>query len=107
MKYLLIGSVLALAACATPPQDNLQSLGNSQHAPSMVARCIAANWANNSGKTVYLQHTLAGDRAFDVYVPGQQAPGGAAAVVRPDGPGSWVGFRGDGGSAAGSVNTCL
>jgi hypothetical protein len=53
---------------------------------------------------------MANDQAMDVYVPGQQPPGGAAAVVRPNGSGSWVGFRsgsGAGSDASGSITGCL
>lgn len=109
MKYPLVASVLALAACAAPPAGNVQSVGQSQNSPSAVARCIATKWANASGQTVYMQHEIAGDRAFNVFVPGQQPPNGAAALVRPatGGPGSSVSFRGDVGSAASSVSTCL
>ena len=49
---------------------------------------------------------------MDVYVPGQQPPSGAAAIVRPNwsGPGSWVGFRAAGGAgsdATGDIQGCL
>ena len=55
---------------------------------------------------------LANNQAMDVYVPGQQPPNGAAAVVRPSytGKGTWVGFRANGaaGSAAtGAISGCL
>ncbi|CAG9202090.1 conserved exported hypothetical protein [Paraburkholderia tropica] len=110
MRHLIVISTLAVAACAAPaPDTSIQSLGQSAHPPAAVAQCIAANWANSSGQTVYMQHVLANGTAFDVYAPGQQPPGGTAAVVRPamSGPGSSVGLRGSGGNAAGSVNTCL
>jgi len=107
MKYPFVVSVLALAACAAPGPDNSNSIGQSQQSPSAVAQCIATNWANSSGQTVYMEYVLAGGRAFNVYVPGQQPPSGAAALVRPNGSGSSVGFRGAGGNAAGSVSKCL
>lgn len=55
---------------------------------------------------------LANDQAVDVYVPGQQPPNGAAAVVRPSytGKGSWVGFRGNGAAgsnATSAISACL
>jgi hypothetical protein len=61
---------------------------------------------------VVSQDTLANDQAMDVYVPGQQPPSGAAAVVRPSysGPGSWVGFRANGAAgsdATSSISACL
>ncbi|MGA7817519.1 MAG: hypothetical protein WCA53_32210, partial [Caballeronia sp.] len=61
---------------------------------------------------VVSQNTLANDMASDVYVPGQQPPSGAAAVVRPSytGSGTWVGFRtagGAGGDATGAIQGCL
>ena len=45
---------------------------------------------------------MANNQAMDVYVPGQQPPNGAAALVRPSWTGNsktWVGFRA--GSGAG------
>jgi hypothetical protein len=58
------------------------------------------------------QDTLANDQAVDVYVPGQQPPSGAAAVVRPawSGSGTWVGFRASGAAgsqATGDIQACL
>ena len=55
---------------------------------------------------------MANDQAMDVYVPGQQPPSGAAAVVRPaySGSGTWVGFRSNGGpgsDATGAITGCL
>jgi hypothetical protein len=49
---------------------------------------------------------------MDVYVPGQQPPNGAAAVVRPSntGKGTWVGFRAGGAGssdATGAISGCL
>ncbi|OLL27997.1 hypothetical protein BTH42_29865 [Burkholderia sp. SRS-W-2-2016] len=107
MKYPFFVSVLALAACASPGPEQGSSIGQSQQPPAAVARCIATGWANASQQTVYMEHQLAGDRSFNVYVPGQRPPGGAAALVRPNGAGSSVGFRGEGGAAAGSVSKCL
>jgi hypothetical protein len=109
MRHLLFVPVLAVAACAAPAPENVQSVGQSAHAPAAVAQCIALNWANSSGQTIYMQHVLANDRAFDVYAPGQKPPGGSAAVIRPapTGTGSSVGLRGGGGNAASSVNACL
>lgn len=109
MRYLIVIPALALAACAAPMPENTQSVGQSAHTPAAVAQCIASNWANNSGQTVYIQYVLANNQAFDVYAPGQQPPSGAAAVVRPatSGPGSSVGFRGVSGNAASFANNCL
>jgi hypothetical protein len=109
MRYLIVVPALALAACAAPMPENTQSVGQSAHTPAAVAQCIASNWANSSGQTVYMQYVLANNQAFDVYAPGQQPPNGAAAVVRPatSGPGSSVGFRGGSSSASGSINNCL
>jgi hypothetical protein len=75
----------------------------------MVAQCIAVNWANSSQQTVYSQYIYANDTAFDVFVPGTQAPGGSAAIVRPSptGSGTSVGFRGPDSNAASSINQCL
>lgn len=49
---------------------------------------------------------------MDVYVPGQQPPNGAAAVVRPSysGKGTWVGFRAGGAGssdATSAISGCL
>jgi len=109
MRHLIFIPALAVAACAAPAPDNIQSVGQSAHAPAAVAQCIALNWANSSGQTIYMQHVLANDQAFDVYAPGQQPPGGTAAVIRPasSGSGSSVGLRGGSSNAASSVNTCL
>jgi hypothetical protein len=85
-------------------------VGQSQQPPKVVASCIAQKWADASQQQVVSQNTLANDQAVDVYVPGQQPPNGAAAVVRPaySGPGTWVGFRGTGGSnATGAISGCL
>lgn len=55
---------------------------------------------------------MANDQAMDVYVPGQQPPNGAAAVVRPSytGKGTWVGFRASGAAgsdATSAISGCL
>ncbi|MDR6392189.1 hypothetical protein J2801_005317 [Paraburkholderia phenoliruptrix] len=55
---------------------------------------------------------MANDQAVDVYVPGEQPPNGAAAVVRPSysGKGSWVGFRANGAAgsdATSAISSCL
>jgi hypothetical protein len=59
------------------------------------------------------QTNLANNQAVDVYVPGQQPPNGAAAIVRPawsQTAKTWVGFRGGAGGgsdAAGDISGCL
>jgi hypothetical protein len=112
VKYLpLIALTVAISACAAQPPAGVQSVGQSQQPPKAVATCIAQKWADASQQQVVSQNTLANDQAMDVYVPGQQPPNGAAAVVRPayNGPGTWVGFRGNaaGGQATGAISGCL
>jgi hypothetical protein len=114
VKYLpLIALTVALSACAGQPPAGVQSVGQSQQPPAAVGTCIAHKWADASQQQVVTQTTLANDQAMDVYVPGQQPPNGAAAVVRPSytGKGTWVGFRssnGTGGSQATSaISGCL
>ena len=112
MKYLpLIALTVAISACAAQPPVGVQSVGQSQQPPAAVAQCIAHKWADGTQQQVVSQATLANDQAVDVYVPGQQPPNGAAAVVRPaNGNGSWVGFRGNGaagGDATSSISACL
>ncbi|WP_434110098.1 hypothetical protein [Paraburkholderia caffeinilytica] len=113
MKYLpLIALTVAISACAAQPPAGVQSVGQSQQPPKAVATCIAQKWADGSQQQVVSQDTLANDQAVDVYVPGQQPPNGAAAVVRPSysGPGSWVGFRANGAAgsdATSSISACL
>lgn len=113
MKYLpLIALVVAVSACAAQPPAGVQSVGQSQQPPKAVAQCIAQKWADGSQQQVVSQDTMANDQALDVYVPGQQPPTGAAAVVRPayTGTGSWVGFRANGAAgsdATGAITACL
>jgi hypothetical protein len=113
VKYLpLIALTVAISACAAQPPAGVQSIGQSQQPPKAVAQCIAQKWADGSQQQVVSQDTMANDQALDVYVPGQQPPNGAAAVVRPSysGSGTWVGFRsnGAGGSdATGAISGCL
>ncbi|SAK57930.1 hypothetical protein AWB81_01668 [Caballeronia arationis] len=113
MKYLsLLAMTVAISACAAQPPAGVQQVGTSQKAPKVVAQCISQKWADKSQQQVVSQNTLANDQALDVYVPGQQPPAGAAAVVRPNwtGPGSWVGFRASGAAgseATGDIQTCL
>lgn len=113
MKYLpILAMTVAISACAAQPPANVSQVGTSQQPPKVVTQCIAQKWADKSQQQVVSQDTLANDMAADVYVPGQQPPNGAAAVVRPNysGPGSWVGFRaaGAGGSdATGDIQACL
>lgn len=114
MKYLpLIALTVAISACAAQPPAGVQSVGQSQQPPKAVASCIAQKWADGSQQQVVSQTMLANDRAVDVYVPGQQPPNGAAAVVRQsyNGPGTWVGFRGGnsaaGSNATGAISGCL
>lgn len=102
----------ALCACAAQPPAGVQSLGTSQQPPSAVGHCIAQRWADKTQQQVVSQITLANNMAMDVYVPGQQPPNGAAAVVRPNyqGPGTWVGFRSSGGAGSDAmpdVSACL
>ena len=112
MKYLpLIALTVAISACAAQPPAGVQSVGQSQQPPKAVAQCIAHKWADGTQQQVILQDTMANDQAMDVYVPGQQPPTGAAAVVRPgSGTGSWVGFRSNGAAgsdATGAISGCL
>lgn len=113
MKYLpLIALTVAISACAAQPPAGVQSVGQSQQPPKAVAQCIAQKWADGSQQQVVSQDTMANDQAMDVYVPGQQPPNGAAAVVRPaySGSGTWVGFRSNGGAgsnATGAITGCL
>ncbi|CAG4892293.1 hypothetical protein [Paraburkholderia saeva] len=112
MKYLpLIALTVAISACAAQPPAGVQSVGQSQQPPKVVGQCIAKKWADKSQQQVVSQNTLANDAAMDVYVPGQQPPSGAAAVVRPSytGSGTWVGFRsgGGGGGDTSDITACL
>ncbi|MBB5503958.1 hypothetical protein [Paraburkholderia atlantica] len=115
MKYLpLIALTVAISACAAQPPAGVQSVGQSQQPPRAVATCIAQKWADSSQQQVVSQSILANDQAMDVYVPGQQPPNGAAAVVRPSysGKGTWVGFRAGGAgagasNATGAISGCL
>jgi hypothetical protein len=112
VKFLpLIALTVAVSACAAQPPAGVQSVGQSQQPPRAVAQCIAQKWADGTQQQVISQDTMANDQAMDVYVPGQQPPNGAAAVVRPgNGTGSWVGFRsagGAGGEATGAISGCL
>jgi hypothetical protein len=114
LKFLpLIALTVAVSACAAQPPAGVQSVGQSQQPPRAVATCIAHKWADSSQQQVVLQSTLANDQAMDVFVPGQQPPNGAAAVVRPSytGKGTWVGFRsggaGGGSNATGAISGCL
>jgi hypothetical protein len=114
VKHLpLIALTVAISACAAQPPAGVQSVGTSQQPPATVGKCIAQKWADKSQQQVVSQDTLAWDRAVDVYVPGQQPPNGAAAVVRPSyqGSGTWVGFRpgagGAGADATSDISACL
>lgn len=112
MKYLpIIAMAVAISASAAPPAA-VQSVGTSQQPPRAVGQCIAKKWADKSQQQVVAQNTLANDQAMDVYVPGQQPPNGAAALVRPAlrGAGTWVGFRasaGAGSDATSDISACL
>lgn len=112
MKYLPIMAVSVLfSACAMQPPAGVRPIGKSAKAPAEVAQCIAQKWADTSQQPVTSQVTIANNQGVDVLVPGQ-APGGAAAVVRPAwrGPGSWVGYRAGGtanSDATGDINGCL
>lgn len=113
MKYLpIIAMAVAISACAAQPPAGVQSVGTSQQPPKVVGQCIAKKWADKTQQQVVAQDTLANDAAMDVYVPGQQPPNGAAAVVRPSysGKGSWVGFRANGAAgsdATSAISSCL
>ncbi|SOE62857.1 hypothetical protein SAMN05414139_02198 [Burkholderia sp. D7] len=112
MKYLpILAMTVAISASAAPMSPGVSQVGTSQQPPKAVAQCIAQKWADKSQQQVISQDTLANDMAADVYVPGQQPPDGAAALVRPNysGPGTWVGFRaaGSGSDAAGDIQACL
>lgn len=113
MKYLpMLALTVAISACAAQPPMGTTSVGNSAQAPKVVAQCIAQKWADKSQQQVVSQDALANDQAIDVYVPGQQPPSGAAAMVRPamSGSGSSVGFRAAGSSgsdATGDIQACL
>ena len=107
----LLALTVAFSASAAQPVA-VQQVGTSQKAPKVVAQCVAQKWADKSQQQVVSQDALANDQAVDVYVPGQQPPNGAAAVVRParSGPGTWVGFRASGAAgsqATGDIQTCL
>ncbi|WP_231755900.1 MULTISPECIES: hypothetical protein [unclassified Burkholderia] len=92
----------------------MKNVGQSQKPAPDVSACIAKTWADKSQQQVVTQNVLANGLAADVYVPGQQPPNGAAAVVRPAFSGNAktsVGFRAGSGSAdgaaAGDINSCL
>jgi hypothetical protein len=113
VKFIpLLALTVAISACAAQPPAGVQQVGTSQKAPKAVAQCVAQKWADKSQQQVVSQDTLANDQAADVYVPGQQPPSGAAAVIRPGltGSGSWVGFRASGAAgsqATGDIQACL
>jgi hypothetical protein len=112
VKYLPIIAVSVLfSACATQPAASVQPVGTSAKAPADVAQCIAQKWADSTQQPVTSQVTIANNLGVDVLAPGQ-APGGAAAVIRPAvrGPGSWVGYRAGGvadANVVSSINGCL
>jgi hypothetical protein len=111
-KYFPLIALVAAASAFAQSPAGIQSVGQSQQAPQAVAQCIAKKWADNSQQQVISQATLANEMAVDVYVPGQQPPSGAAAVVRPSnsGKGTWVGFRSGGatgGDATSAISACL
>jgi hypothetical protein len=108
----LLALTVAFSACAAQPPAGVQQVGTSQKAPKLVAQCVAQKWADKSQQQVVSQNTLANDQAADVYVPGQQPPTGAAAIIRPapSGSGTWVGFRASGAAgsqATGDIQACL
>lgn len=113
MKYApLLALTIAISACAAQPPAGVQQVGNSSKPPKVVAQCVAHAWADKTQQQVVSQDVLANDGAVDVFVPGQQPPNGAAAVVRPapQGPGTWVGFRASGSAgseATGDIQACL
>ncbi|CAN7775452.1 hypothetical protein LJR296_007651 [Cupriavidus necator] len=117
MKYPLIALIIAVSGCASPPPSQppakppsgVQPVGQSQLVPKAAANCIGGKWAASSGQQVFMQYMLANDQAFDVYVPGQQPPNGAAAVVRQasSGTGSWLGSRGVDSNATSAISQCM
>jgi hypothetical protein len=113
LPFLLVTATTLTACATTPMPPNAQSVGESQQPVAAVAQCIAQKWADRSQQTVISQVIVANNQAMDVYVPGQQPPNGAAAVVRPSWTGNsktWVGFRpgSAGGSGTGAdVSGCL
>jgi hypothetical protein len=114
-KIVLAAAVTAaLGACANQPiPAGAQSVGTSQQPPNAVAQCISKKWADKSQQQVISQTTMANNQAVDVYVPGQQPPNGAAALVRPAWSANgktWVGYRagaGASGDATGDISACL
>ena len=116
MKIAFVTLVIAVTGCASQPASpppssqpsDVRPIGQSQLAPRAAATCIAQKWANSTQQIVYMQHVFANDTAFDVYVPGQQIPGGSAALVRPapSGSGSAVGFRGTETADTGAIGQC-
>ncbi|MDT6963141.1 MULTISPECIES: hypothetical protein [unclassified Cupriavidus] len=115
MKYPFIVALCAatLTGCAMspytpPPTQATRPIGESKLAPKAAAQCIGQKWADATRQQVFMQYMLANDQAFDVYVPGQQPPNGAAAVVRKStsGPGSWLGYRGQDNGEAAAISQC-
>ncbi|SOE86943.1 hypothetical protein SAMN05446935_7475 [Burkholderia sp. YR290] len=113
MKHLpAIAIIVVLSACAARSPTDVQTVGTSQQPAKTVGHCIAKRWADKTQQQVMSQNILANDMAMDVYVPGQQPPSGAAALVRPNtqGSGTWVGLRAAGGAGrdvAGDASACL
>ncbi|WER45604.1 hypothetical protein CupriaWKF_15095 [Cupriavidus sp. WKF15] len=114
--FIIALTTAAIAGCTTtspspitpPPTQDTRAIGESKLAPKAAAQCIGGKWAQSSGQQVMIQNMLANDQAFDVYVPGQQSPTGAAAVVRTSatGTGSWLGLRGADSGAASAIGQC-
>ena len=111
---ILVVTVAVVSGCANQPvPPSAQTVGQSQQPPAVVAQCIAQKWANRSQQTVVSQVVIANNQAMDVYVPVQQPPNGAAALVRPAWAAdskTWVGMRtggGTGSAGAGDINACL
>lgn len=105
---------VAVSGCASQPMPpSAQAVGESQRPVPAVAQCIGQKWANQSQQRVISQVIVANNQAMDVYVPGQQPPNGAAALVRPSWTGNsktWVGFRSGtatGGNTSGDIGGCL
>ncbi len=113
LKYApLLALTIAISACAAQSPAGVQQVGTSTKAPKVVAQCVAHTWADKTQQQVVSQDVLANDGTVDVFVPGQQPPNGAAAVIRPavSGPGSWVGFRASGAAdsqATSDIQACL
>ena len=112
--FPLFVATVAVSACASQSMTpSARPVGESQRPVAVVSQCIAQKWANQSQRQVMSQVIVANNQAMDVYVPGQQPPNGAAALVRPSFTGNSktsVGFRagsGAGGNSGGDIGGYL